>query len=170
MGGAGFVAVVGAALLALGAPWTYAGAVVLVAAIVLFWVAVHVYVGKPKTRQGAAFLGMWRNELADRDQTRARPGTVQAGAMRSRAIYRGPVIEAVLRRKLTRERLDAVLAQFPASQRQLFVAHYQHGRPVPALASATRTPTGQVQAILLRMADQVAKELGPNWQKVFLPN
>jgi DNA-directed RNA polymerase specialized sigma24 family protein len=138
---------------------------------VLFVVAVDVYLGKPKTRQGAALMAMWKNELADREQTRARPSTVRrAGAGRSRAIYRGPVIEAMLRRRLTRGRLDAALAQFPASQRELFLAHYQHGRPAPALASARRMPTGQVQALLVRMAEQVAKELGPNWQKLFLRN
>ncbi len=171
LGGAGFVAVVGAAVLTLGSPWTYGGAVLLVAAVVLFVVALLVYFDEPKPRQGAAFMAVWKNELATRNQTQTRlnmPG--QAAPVRIRAIYRGPILEVIRRRKLTKERLDAALAQFPASQRELFLAHYQYGRPLPPLASATRMPTGQVQAILVRIADQVASELGPNWQKVFLPN
>ena len=95
VGGAAFVGLVGAALLTLGPPWTYFGAVVLVAAVALFVAAVAVYFGKPKSRQGAAFMAMWKNELAEREQTRAQPGTVrQAGPVHSRATYRRRVIDA----------------------------------------------------------------------------
>lgn len=90
--------------------------------------------------------------------------------MHSRASYRRRVIDAMLRRNVTSERLDAALAQFPASQRELFLAHYQQGRPVPSLASGMRMPTGQVQAILVRISEQVAKELGRNWQKRLWPD
>lgn len=124
----------------LGTPWSYAGA----AGAVLLLASVVWTLRRP------------------REQPSPEASTIKVGPGYTRAINLATG-EATPWRNVGEVRLDHVLREFPATQREIFRAHYKHGKPIPAIACTARIPTGTIQAILNAMTARVSEELGDTW-------